>query len=112
MQQAFGFAEGYVPPPKIAREADPATSKAAAEEVKPMLGKCQQIFVQALERMLVPATASEIARVANQIDGSKNTESYRKRAKECLEAGKIVECEPRKCAVTGKKATTYKVKHG
>jgi len=109
-QQAFGFASGYTPPPKIARDADPQTSKQAAAETKPILGYCQQVFVKALERLGVPSTAAEIAVVANQINGSKNTESYRKRAAECVEVGSIEPCEARKCGVTGKKATTYRIK--
>ena len=46
--------------PQLARQSDPVTSQAAAEEVRPKIGQLQQAFLAALAAIGKPATAREI----------------------------------------------------
>jgi hypothetical protein len=107
-QNLFGFAEGGYKPP--VRASDPETSQQAAREIEKSLGRCKQVMVEALQRLGNPSTAAEMAQVAHQIDGSKNLESYRKRAAECARDGLIELGPARACSITGKRAATYKIK--
>ena len=101
------------PETKIARDSDPDTSHAAADEVRP---KCSL-----LEARMVsvwwhngPLTANEAALIAENIPYPTHNDTtattYRKRydaliKKDCIEAdGK------KKCSVTGKLVTVYRIK--
>ena len=99
--------------PRIARVKDPATSQAAAVEVRPQLGDCQAKFLDGLEHLIAstgqPATAAEVAEFCYTFNPSKNRESYRKRAGELVKSGRISACGARRCRITGKLATTYRL---
>lgn len=98
MQQLIDFAT-------IARPTDPATSHQAAAEVAAKLGTLQQAFVNECWDTK-PLTASEIAANCATCYGGL-AESYRKRSKELVRRGLVLECPPRRCSITGKMATTY-----
>jgi len=104
IQKAFSFDT----PAKLSRRADPITSQKSAAETEPKLGLYQERFVWSLQ-VLKEATANEVAIDAVLLGGG-STETYRKRALELIRAGRIEECGEGKCKVTGKTATTYKVK--
>jgi hypothetical protein len=95
-------------PTKLSRRADPITSQKSAAETEPKLGRYQELFVRSL-RYLGEATANEVAIDAVLLSGG-SPETYRKRALELIRAGRIEECGEGKCKVTGKTATTYKLK--
>jgi hypothetical protein len=89
----------------IARGGDKATSQIAAREVQPKLGRLRLAFMSSLGE-LRQGTANEVAKYS----GWTTTESVRKRAKELVQSGLIVECGVRPCIITGKMATVYKIK--
>jgi hypothetical protein len=95
-------------PEKLSRRSDKLTSQKSAAETEPKLGRYQELFVRSL-RFLKEATANEVAIDAVLLGGGAN-ESYRKRALELVRLGRIVESGERKCEVTGKLATVYKLK--
>jgi len=99
----YGYASGVddLPLFAIARDGDKATSHEAAEDITPRLVGLRAAFVDRLRAIGHPATAQEIAG---------GDESIRKRSKECVRLGFIVEVGSRKCCVTGKTATCYWVK--
>lgn len=95
-------------PTKLSRRADPITSQKSAAETAKRLGPLKESFLLGL-RFLKEATANEVATdCVLQCGGI--TESYRKRAKDLIRDGLIEECGERACKVTGKTATTYKLK--
>ena len=98
----------FDPPTKLSRKSDKLTSQKSAVEIEPKLGRYQELFVRSL-RYLGEATANEVAIDAVLLGGG-SPETYRKRALELIRAGRIVECGEGKCKVTGKTATTYKLK--
>jgi hypothetical protein len=79
-----------------ARASDPPTSHAGAAHIEPKLNDLQREFMRRLG--VGGKTANEVAR---------GQESIRKRAKELVRQGVLVELEPRRCGVTGKVATVY-----
>jgi hypothetical protein len=92
------------------RKSDPETSQMAAAEIvhSGKLGHAQRCMMCAV-RLYPGTTAQEAAaRCVGWQDGS--AETYRKRVKELVKLGLIVECERRRCTVTGKVATTYRAK--
>jgi hypothetical protein len=92
------------------RKSDPETSQMAAAELvnTGKLGHAQYYMMCAFHRY-PGATAQEAAlRCVEWHDGM--TETYRKRVKELVKRGRIVEGERRRCTVTGKVATTYRAK--
>jgi len=95
-------------PAKLSRKSDNLTSQKSAAETEKKLGKLQESFLLGL-RFLKQATANEVAADAVLQCGGV-PESYRKRARELVRAGRVVECGERKCEVTGKTATVYKLK--
>jgi hypothetical protein len=91
------------------RKSDPETSQMAAAELVDMgkLGKAQRVMLHYIGSFAFGRTAQESAtHCALQHGGM--TETYRKRVKELVKLGLIVECERRRCTVTGKVATTYR----
>ena len=89
----------------LARRDDPETSKAAALDVAPKVGKLQQIVADIICKH-GPMTAAEAGKQAHLLHGV-NAESARKRCHECVAKNLISEGPPRQCSVTGKSATTY-----
>jgi hypothetical protein len=92
------------------RKTDPETSQMAAAEIvhSGKLGHAQRCMMCAFH--LYPgATAQEAALRCVEWHGGMS-ETYRKRVKELVKLGLIVECERRRCTVTGKVATTYRAK--
>jgi hypothetical protein len=99
----------FDPPAKLSRRADPITSQQSAAETEPQLNGLQSCCMIVLGRALSPRTANEIAAECVKQYG-KMAESYRKRLHELVTLGKAVECGERSCEITGKSATTFRVK--
>ena len=94
---------------KLSRKSDPITSQKSAVETEKKLGRLQEMMLGMIAASLWPPTANEAAKeAASEFSG--RSESYRKRARELVRLGRIVECGERACTVTGKTATTYKLK--
>ena len=89
----------------LSRSCDPVTSQIAAEEVQLKLGRLHGFFMESMQQ-LGRATANEVARHAASVSGERE-ESIRKRAKELVRGGRIVEDGVKVCRVTGKLATAY-----
>lgn len=90
-----------------ARVSDPATSKIAADEIKPKLTeRCQQ-FLDGLQ-VLGTATANEVAKQVAPDDFGLFG-SIRRRASDLHKAGVIEVIDRRACGVTGKFVSVYGV---
>ena len=90
-------------PEALARQSDPVTSKAAAEDIKPKLSGLRETFVLALADLGGgPATAREIGERAKEMGLHGEVESVRKRAAELERAGLIDFTELKRCSHTGK----------
>lgn len=87
----------------IARKNDPPTSVEAATAQEPKLAGRRAEFVRCLRELDRPATAQEIAAVADVAI----RESVRKRAAECVRLGFVVEAGTKCCDVTGQRAACY-----
>ena len=88
---------------KLAREDDPPTSKAAAEDIRPKLSGLREAFVLALADLgSGPCTAREIGERAKEMGLHGEVESVRKRAAELERAGLIDFTELKRCSHTGK----------
>ena len=99
-------------PAKLSRKSDPITSQKSAAETEPKLGPLHQSFLACLNIRGRASTANEVAGLCVKLDGGMQ-ETYRKRAGELASKKygcRIIECGERKCEVTGKLATTYKLK--
>ena len=95
-------------PPAIARRRDPQTSKQAAREVEPKLGRLQSAMLDVWKTRA--ATANEAAAACVDLHGGMH-ESYRKRAKELVTRGLIEPAgEPRECTFSGRPAQPYHAK--
>jgi len=95
---------------KLARQDDPVTSKAAAEDIRPKLSGLREAFVLALADLGGgPCTAREVAERAKEMGLHKETESVRKRASELEELG-LIQCqELQRCKHTGRPAEGWKL---
>lgn len=91
---------------ELARKHDPVTSVTAARKIEPQLSGRRAEFVRCLKELGRPATAQEIAAVAEVTI----RESVRKRAKECVRLGFVVEAGTKFCEVTGQRAAVYWVR--
>lgn len=94
-------------PAAIARRTDKQTSKLAAAETIEKLNGTQATVALILGRATQPRTANELASECVRLFGGM-AETYRKRAHELFVAGRALECDARRCDVTGKIATTYR----
>lgn len=96
--------------PQLARQLDPVTSEAAAEDIKPKLSGLREAFVLALADLGGgPATAREVAERARELGLHKETESVRKRASE-LEGLGLIQCqELQRCKHTGRPAEGWRI---
>ena len=99
-------------PTKLSRKSDPITSQKSAAETEKKLTGLQEKMLHVIKCMgeVKAPTANEAAAMCIEVFRSGLSETYRKRAKEMVRAGLIEECGERACKVTGKTATTYKVK--
>lgn len=91
-----------------ARARDPQTSQQSAAEIADKLPCLRGLFLDVLRKAAEPMTAAEVGRA---LAGKANQESIRKRAHELVRLGLIVKAAARPCRVTGKNATTYKVRN-
>lgn len=90
-------------PEVLARQSDPVTSQAAAEEIRPKLSGLREAFVLALADLGGgPCTAREIGERAKEMGLHGEVESVRKRAAELERAGLIDFTELKRCSHTGK----------
>jgi hypothetical protein len=99
----------FDPPAKLSRKSDPITSQQSAAETEPQLNSLQSCCMIVLGRALSPRTANEIAAECVRQYG-RMAESYRKRLHELVTLGKAIDCGERACEITGKSATTFRVK--
>jgi hypothetical protein len=105
MNQLSLFDDG----PQLARQSDPVTSQAAAEEVKPKLHGLREVFLIALADLGGIRTAREVGERAKEMGLHGEVESVRKRAAE-LERLKFIELvELRRCPFTSKLAEGWRV---
>lgn len=88
---------------EVARKSDPETSVAAAQVIEPKLSGRRAEFVRCLREIGRPATAQEIAAVADV----EIRESVRKRAAECERLGFVARAGTKACDVTGQRAAVY-----
>ena len=105
MNQLSLFDDG----PQLARQADPLTSKAAAEDVKPKIGQLQAAFLAALTAIGKPATANEVGAKAVAMGLAVNAESVRKRLSEVERVRMIQLVGIQRCSVTNKLAEAWRV---
>lgn len=99
-------------PAKLSRRSDKMTSQKSAAETEPKLGPLHKSFLACLNIRGRASTANEVAGLCAKLDGGMQ-ETYRKRAGELASKKygcRIVEAGERKCEVTGKTATVYKLK--
>jgi hypothetical protein len=95
--------------PQLARQSDPVTSQAAAEEVRPKLHGLREVFLIALADLGGIRTAREVGERAKEMGLHGEVESVRKRASE-LERLKFIElAELRRCPFTSKLAEGWKL---
>ena len=88
--------------PALARAADPSTSQAGADAIKPELGKLQQL--------VLTLVAAKPGRTANELTADfGRSESLRKRFHELCDKGLIEPSGERRCRITGKQARTWRV---
>ena len=96
--------------PQLARQSDPVTSQAAAEEVRPKIGQLQAAFLAALTAIGKPATANEVGAKAVAMGLAVNAESVRKRLSEVERVRMIKVVGIQRCGVTGKLAEAWRVR--
>jgi hypothetical protein len=95
--------------PQLARQSDPVTSQAAAEEVRPKLHGLREVFLIALADLGGIRTAREVGERAREMGLHGEVESVRKRATE-LERLKFIElAELRRCPFTSKLAEGWRI---
>jgi hypothetical protein len=105
MNQLTLFDDG----PQLARQSDPVTSQAAAEEVRPKIGQLQAAFLAALTAIGKPATANEVGAKAVAMGLAVNAESVRKRLSEVERVRMIQLVGIQRCSVTNKLAEAWRV---
>ena len=105
MNQLSLFDDG----PQLARQSDPVTSQAAAEEVRPKIGQLQAAFLAALTAIGKPATANEVGAKAVAMGLAVNAESVRKRLSEVERVRMIQLVGIQRCSVTNKLAEAWRV---
>lgn len=97
-------------PAKLSRKSDKLTSQKSAAETEKQLGtlhaRCMLMFKKYSDS---PQTANEVGTLCSVAFGGMR-ESYRKRAHELLRMQLIEQAGERKCDITGKLATVYKLK--
>jgi len=94
---------------KLARQDDPVTSKQAAEEIRPSIGKLQAAFLAALKDLGGSATAREIAERAVAMGLAVEAESVRKRSAELKRMRMVNMVGVQRCTVTNKLAEGWVV---
>lgn len=94
---------------KLARQDDPPTSKQAAEEIRPSIGKLQAAFLAALKDLGGARTAREIAERARELGLHREPESIRKRAAELEDMRFIRVVGVRRCEYTNRVAEVWEL---
>jgi len=100
---------GFDNPAKLSRKSDPITSQKSAVETELRINTLQGFFLQAIKDASKPITANEAAHEAAK-QYVANIETFRKRVRELVRLDLVVECEDRKCEVTGKSAMTFRAR--
>ena len=95
--------------PQLARQSDPVTSQAAAEEVRPKLHGLREVFLIALADLGGIRTAREVGERAKEMGLHSEVESVRKRAAELRKAGLIELAEEKRCEYTGQRAEGWRL---
>lgn len=92
-------------PGPLFRRSDPETSKQAAEHISPKVAK---LHAEIVRFMHLSRDWGWHAATAREIGRAMKREVWR-RMGEMKEKKLVVECEPRKCTVTGRLAATWKL---
>jgi hypothetical protein len=100
---------GFDAPANISRKSDPITSQKSAAETELRINTLQNFVLQAIKDAPKPITANEAAHEAAK-QYVANIETFRKRVRELVRLDLVVECDDRKCEVTGKSAMTFRAK--
>lgn len=97
-------------PKRIARATDPATSRAAAEIIRPRLGLIEARMLRMFQQLGV-ATAREAAEecMACCNTGETDMETHRKRYTGLKDKRYIQPCGTKQCRYTGQTVTAYEV---
>jgi hypothetical protein len=99
--------------PKLARDSDPDTSHDSAAEMLPKLSALES-RMESVWRHNGPLTANEAAEIAVLTEYTQslgaNGETYRKRYDALLKKSRIVADGKKRCRVSGKLATVYRIK--
>ena len=98
-----------VMPAKIARSRDPVTSEVSAAEARPKLGRLKREFIELLISRNCPSTANE---VASECVDVRRRESIRKRGRELVRDGELVEVGVKRCDYSGELATVFLIHNG
>jgi hypothetical protein len=96
-------------PTKLSRKSDKITSQASAAETEKELPRYQQELLAAIRSMMSVVSAREAGRRAVLMFGGME-DTYRKRILDLVRNGFVEEHGERRCEVSGKMATTYKLK--
>ncbi|NBT33910.1 MAG: hypothetical protein EBT13_18955 [Rhodobacteraceae bacterium] len=89
----------------VSRRSDSETSREAESQLRPRLAGLQQVAFDAASGD--EQTANEIA-LRGSVAGNCCRETLRKRVRELVRRGMLVETGRRKCRVTGKAAATFR----
>ena len=102
-------------PAKIARDSDPDTSHDAAAEMQPKLSALESRMAD-VWRSNGPLTANEAAEIAVLTEYTQslgaNAETYRKRYDALLKKSRIIADGKKRCNISGKLATVYRITEG
>jgi len=102
-------------PAKLARDSDPDTSHAAAADILPKLSVLEQRMLWTF-RSDGPCTANEAAVIAEDDylheKVKANAETYRKRYDALLKKSRIKADGKKRCNISGKLATVYRITEG
>ncbi len=89
---------------RLARHSDPGTSHEAAASIRPKLSN-----LQARTLTLVAAWPDHTATELSKKAGTGDPRVHNRRLTELRRAGRIVISGSRKCEVTGRRASTYRI---
>jgi hypothetical protein len=97
-------------PAKISRRTDPITSQKSAAETEPHVNTCEARMLAVLRKAKHPLTAREAGSECERLNPDHEADTYRKRISKMVRDGLAIEAGERRCDVSGKTVTTYKLK--
>ena len=97
-------------PTKLSRKSDKLTSQKSAAETEPHVNTCEGRMLAVLRKAKSPLTGREAGRKCEQLWPDHEADTYRKRISKMVRDGIASEAGERRCDVSGKTVTTYKLK--